>query len=653
MIYSSGTSLGVDHQIFNRIFIGYLNNGDNYTSDITLFEGWVWDPYIILKIFDEDPGQPDDLLGYFWHFDNSSWRYEGDLIYDLSTWGDAKIGIYQEILDTRPTTASDVVTLMRPYLFTDVETSQGLNLEDVYGRVIYGQDPLLQQDVYCVQYFFYWSEEYTPFDTLVHFWDYEPLYYFINPRTSMRPYRIVFDNGFYWSGQALGDEQWWKCHEYTIYENLTLTGETAGVYTFNVNFTPDIAPLLGESQQLQFQVRSIDEIFDSSLNNWVYGIGGMDTPVITVETSYHSFDKGDADGGINWNFAYQVYNLTDQIIYQWFERLNISFYGGIHSVDGVATPWFSPFSYDIMNPFQRPYISNNIEKLLSDILTFNNAKTSQFFSLKTISDIKAQLSIPINAKIDTFTVLAPNQTFNPNITLEIDVSKAVLTIEYAFGFEINIDWWFLEKTFSFIKNGTILIDFSNPVFQLTDTILNTPGGYTISFSPLNFIEVEMHVTPQLLGTIFNATVRFKLLELIYTFIPSLRLFLNWFISDFDFVLHPYLEGYLYMDTWTTEQPHTHHEFTQLKLKLSPTIISPNDFSDFSIWIGNFSYGWHFSTEWGLTIDFTSLLDWFLNDIYTKLFTFPNIHLTLFSFTTNIALCTYSWNSKYDTYQLVS
>jgi len=651
MLYYSGDSLVYDH-VIQRIYIADLSDEDNYTTDIVLFDGWVWFSSIIIRIFDEDTMDPDDLLGYYWKFyNNSNWYVKSNLIYDRYNYGYARIGIFQQNLGSRQTTASDVVNLMRPYLFTDVETSMGLNFEKVYGRVVSGTDSLLNSNVYCIQYYFYWSAEYTCLDSFVHYWDYEPMYFFIDPWTDIQPYRIVFDNGFYWSGNPAGDEQWWKCHDYTIYEDLTLTGQTAGTQLRKINFTSELIPLIGDSNQMQFSVKSINEIFDSAFANWVYGIGGVNTPVITIETSYHSFDKGDPDGGYLWAFDYSVDDLTDNVIYTWFNRINTSFYGGTHDVDGVATPYYSPFCYDIMNPFQRPYISNNFDKLLSDIIAFNNAKESESFSFDIISDIKARLIVPIDATITTPKSLGPNQTFTPNINIKIDISKAILAIDYKLGFSIAVDWWFWEGTYEFIKNGTIYIDFSNPILQLIATYIEALDGFHGFYSPTDFIEIEMLFTPQLLGTIINATISFKIMEIVYTFLPTLRPLLSLFIDDFNFVINPVLEGFLNMDYWTTGSSHSHFTFNELSINFSPNITSPLDNSNFSIYIGNFSYGWRFYTNWGLEIDFTSLLEIFFSDIYINLFTYPDITMILFSISQDITICSYEWNPSTEKYSL--
>ncbi|MHA1266060.1 MAG: hypothetical protein ACTSRS_12585 [Candidatus Helarchaeota archaeon] len=650
MIYFN-PDLVVDHAV-ERKFIASLENGDNYTTDIILFEGWVWRSSIILEIFDEDTMDFDDSLGYWWFgYNTSAWRFEEVLTHSDWSGGDAKIGIYQEVLGNRTTTASDVVDLMKPYLFTDVETSAGLELEDVYGRVVYGTDTLLQKNTYCVQYYFYWSAEYTFLDTFVHFWDYEPFYYFIDPSVSDRPYRIVYDNGFYWTGVPSGDEQWWKCHEYTIYEDLTLTNETAGTEIFNVNFTHELAPLIGEKQQLQFEIKSINEIFDASFQNWVYH-GGVDVPVITIETSYHSFDYGNPSGGNTQAFNYIIENLTDSVIFTWFERLNTSFHGGTHSVDSQETPLYSPFCYDIMNPFQRPYISNNFDKLLNDINTFNNAKDSKFFSYEIISDIKAQLDVPVDATIKTSNLLDSNETFNPNITVDIDADQSTLTIDYALGFNVTVDWGFWSGSYAFVKNGSIFIEFSNPIIQLLNTFIRSVGGFEFSFNPTSYIQVDVEFTPQLLGTILNVTVRFQVLEILYMYLPQLRVLMG-FINDFDLVINPILEGYLNMDSWTTGSQHTPHTFSNLTYTFSPTLTSPTDNSAFSIWVGNFSYGWRFYTDWRLEIDFTSILELLFGDVdfYIDLFTFPDLNLVLFSFGSDLSLCTYVWNPTFTKYVL--
>ncbi|TFF87650.1 MAG: hypothetical protein EU549_04360 [Promethearchaeota archaeon] len=648
MIYSLGGNLYCKHKI-ERIDIATMNSGENYTNDIVIFDGWVWDSMIIFEILDGDYPETDDHLGYFWWLhDNTNWSATGYLIKTDTSQGDAIISVYQEKLGERQTTASDVVNLMQPYLFTDVETGYGINFEEVYGRVIKGYDLLLGKETYCIQYYFYWSEEWSILE-FVHYWDYEPLLIFIDPETSDRPYRVVFDNGYYDSGDPAGDEQWWKCHEYTIYENLTMTGMSEGVFIKDVNFTADIAPLIGDSNEIFYYVKSIDDIFDSSIHNWVHGVGGFDVPVITIETCYHSFDKGDANGGTLFDFDYYVGNLTDSLIYTWFQRLETSFLGGTHSVGGQATPWYSPFCYDIMNPFNRPYIGNNFDKLLSDIIAFNDAKDSEFFSFELIKDIKTRLEIPIDANIKTNTVIEPGETFNPNITVNLDLSNAKLEIDYSLGFIIAVDWWFWEETFDFIKNGTIYVDFSNPVIQLVQTYIDTSGAFQVTFNPVGFIQIDLELTPKLLGDIINATIRFKLMELLYMYQPTLRPFLEWFINDIDFVINPVLEGFLNMDSWTSESDRTHHTFNNLEFSFSPTIIAPSDQTDFSIYIGNFSYGLRFYTDWSIEIDFAPILEIFFDDIIIELMTFPDISATIYSFGQDITLSTYTWNNYHKKY----
>jgi hypothetical protein len=125
----------------------------------------------------------------------------------------------------------------------------------------------------------------------------------------------------------------------------------------------------------------------------------------------------------------------------------------------------------------------------------------------------------------------------------------------------------------------------------------------------------------------------------------------WFIDGFNLVINPVLEGFLNMDSWISGAPHTHQTFTNLELTYSPNITAPLSGSGFSLFLGNFSYGWRFYANWRLEIDFTSVLNLFFPDLYFDLFTYPNISVLLLSLSPTITVCSYAWNPSSQKYTL--
>ena len=102
------------------------------------------------------------------------------------------------------------------------------------------------------------------------------------------------------------------------------------------------------------------EAFQAVIEDWGIFEWGVPTFQATIETSYHQFDLGDAFGTdpLDMNRSYVITPLTDLLLRDMYLSLNTSWQHGIHEVSGASryTPEYAPFSWDVSQPFSRPYI---------------------------------------------------------------------------------------------------------------------------------------------------------------------------------------------------------------------------------------------------------------------------------------------------------
>jgi len=170
--------LTIDHDIYNETEQYQISDTPlqwfNFTTPITLYEGWTVLSSIIIEVFEYDVASADDSLGgIYWNFDDPN-SIEGYWEFAL---GDVDIALKISVLDTNNIfTAKNLTELFQPFLCDRDDTAHTAGPNGVFARVIHGYDPAIDTNAFCIQYLYYWSEVWLDgfwSDELIHYDDFE------------------------------------------------------------------------------------------------------------------------------------------------------------------------------------------------------------------------------------------------------------------------------------------------------------------------------------------------------------------------------------------------------------------------------------------------------------------------------------------------
>ncbi|MFX0065451.1 MAG: hypothetical protein ACFFC7_25040, partial [Candidatus Hermodarchaeota archaeon] len=348
------------------VFISYVNHkkvvsgeykgvfpNDTIYPSLVLFDDWILDSESIkveVEVWEADIVD-SDTMGNLTLIKPSMPN-----VYTINTdTNEANVTLNMEVLDSKyGVTADELLEGSKPYIWMAPEVTE-TSPDDVYARVLKGDDPYLGQEALCLQYFLYWEKEYFPFNLsfigdegALHKYDYEVFLLFFDPQdflfpdpiTGIQPFRAVYDIGGYLSLEG------WYYRKLTIWEK----DASAKDYTnHEVSINPIVAPLLGGSTSMDFNVRPLSEL---KLHR---GRIGTNTITITVETASHTFSNNDPPLALPYRyelgFNYNVDEFTDSIIRDWYDNYQESLQNGSYTtylpVFGYfASPKISPFPHD-------------------------------------------------------------------------------------------------------------------------------------------------------------------------------------------------------------------------------------------------------------------------------------------------------------------
>ncbi|MHA1680566.1 MAG: hypothetical protein ACTSUE_06120 [Promethearchaeota archaeon] len=517
----------------NGEFFGNYNGGGatySISYTITMF-GWN-DSYVGLHLYDDDSGIKDHIGTIFIAVNTNLYTYQGNgsytrnVILDFNS--DVSISCSISLYEYGALTASDIANIYLPYMYSDIDISvPDPRFEEVHARLLKGHEPYIGKEVFCIQAVFYWSIERTFSGGVLHYNDFEVMAIYIDPSVSWLPFRIAFDNGFYFNGSGDGDNIWWKCHDYTLYDDLGYTGRSENTYNCDFDISPIVGPFLGEDVQFDCNVKSYDDAFyDTSSpvcsDNAVVGNAGMIIPIVTLETFYHTFDSGLPNGGTEFGFLSPVFHwLNDTTIKNWYAVLQVTFSNGTHGTSGNDTPWTQPFHWDITDPFKFPLISN-YDELVNNVLALTKAENSKMFSIKKIANFNWSIVLPleydltITGRIQQGTQLGivGDLTFTPD--------TALLRVDYEIGFTIDVNVSFFQRSFDLTVKGQFLIDVNGLQLVFGNKKIIWDGSeYDFENS---FLSITLAVNPQLFGTILDVDLEFSVLSFLQTQVPGGILF---------------------------------------------------------------------------------------------------------------------------------
>ncbi|MFX0173517.1 MAG: hypothetical protein ACFE9L_16620 [Candidatus Hodarchaeota archaeon] len=488
-----------------------VNDGTTIPLDVIGFQGWTWNNTVKVEVWESDTTS-DDYLGKAVY---STGNPQDETVTVPTDVGDATVTIQYNVTNTKTTfTAEELLWGYQPYLYIDDETSGTEEPDSIHGRVCIGNDPVISKTLWVLQYFFYWDiETYgtSPFEVQLHQYDYEELLIFLDPTNIFKPVRIAFDQA---RNAAYPD------HEFVIYE---LNPSSTGTFSQNIFFSDDLQPFLGTNLTIDYRVEDLDLLSA----DWIASQFGGQTFNMTIDTFYHAFDNGKGSNEIA--FDYYVQELNNSLLKDWYSHLNESLHGTIHNIPVISytTPEISPFTFDVSNPFQRPYIINAWANVMDDLEVFTKAQSQDI-------TMTAEMNVTITAAVEALLTIQYQETVSPGTTYDlnyqIDIYDDTVTLKTDYDLDLNLsgNFWFLGGEFLLIQTGSFEVDIPLATINglldkigispqsVVDRIVDKINDYLTTY----YFEIEyLTVSPQLLGTVLNTSVRLHLWDIVKDFIP--------------------------------------------------------------------------------------------------------------------------------------
>ncbi|MFX1415125.1 MAG: hypothetical protein ACFFA2_15030, partial [Promethearchaeota archaeon] len=638
--YQQADDLTIDHDLYYETSTYPIESDDNtwfnFSTPITLFEGWTVLSSLLLEIFDYDLASADDSLGgFYWNFQELT-SLEG---YREISVTDVDIALTVSLLDTNTIfTAKNLTELFQPFLFDNDDTDHTSGPNSLFGRVIHGYDPSIGRNSFCIQYLYFWNEVWLDgfwSDQLIHYYDYELVQVYLNFSYTGGPvaYRFVFDNHDEYTNSST---EWRDSMEYAIYE---WGAEETGIQSKTVQNSQELQPLLGQQYTAHYEYKDLS----SYTEHFCGCYGGVVSLLLTIETYNHQFAIGRTGG--DFLGQYYMAPLNDSIIYTCYALLNQSFTQGIHDIEGFIVPNYAPFAYDVLKVFEVPYIHSNYDILMQRAASFQGSIEAEGGFIKIERNVEITIEVPLKTNIDLPDALIPSESLDTVLGTILDLSKANLTIDYYFNISADINVFFSNHHFETILENQILIDFSNPLIQFFLDELVLGESYEFSVDLLSgMLTLETAFTPQLLNQILNCNITVHIDEILKWYFPSLSWLIDLFFEDIYFKVNPIISGYLEGDiklgdsvdylTWDSAT-------MNFPLNLDIPELSYGD--TLSLELMNFWYGINFQVNWFIGYETGWGISWLFGagDEY-KLTTWPNLDLDLTPLQGTICLKT--WNA---------
>ena len=635
--------LTIDHDLYSETLTYSIESNDNtwynFSTPITLYEGWTVLSNMLIEVFDYDLASADDSLGgIYWIFKDPS-SLEG--YWEVSTM-DVTLAFKISLLGTNNTfTARDLTELFQPFIYDNDDTDHTADPNDLFARVIHGYDPAIGSNAFCLQYLYFWREVWLDgfwSDQLIHYYDYELVQIYLNFSYTGGPvaYRFVFDNHDEYTNSST---EWRDSMEYAIYE--WDVAET-GILSKTVQNSQELQPLLGSEYNAHYEYKNLSAYVEHFCGCY----GGIPSLILTIETYNHQFAIGRTGGDILGQYYIDPYN--DTILYTCYALLNRSFTQGVHDVEGFTVPNYAPFAYDVLKVFEVPYIHSNYDVLMQKAALFQGSIEAEGGFIKVERNVEITLEIPLKTSIDLPDTLIPGDNLNCLLGTIIDLSAAVLTINYFFNISADYKIFFSEYHFETIFENRIVIDFSDPVVQLLCDVLKLGETSLFSWDILGgMLSIETALTPQILGEILNCNITLHIDEILKWAFPSLSWLIDIFFDDIYFKINPIITGYMLGDIKLGNSINNLNWDSAIKnfnINLEIPDLSYGD--SLSLELTNFKYNINFQVGWIIGYDTGWAISWFFGDgkDYT-LATWPNLGFELPSLEGTIPLRT--WNAGND------
>ena len=612
-----------------------INDDETKAYNIQVFYAWCLQLDINIDVWEDDqwPDEDDSLGTYHYQTMNPT----SQLINSTTDIGDARLIIQLDVLDTEAyVTAEKLADGCKPYFWITDETSHTEEADEVYSRVLVGYDSTKAKDVICIQYIFYWEEEYfpVPVDVKFHTDDYEEFLIFIDPANLLSPYRYVMDDGSYVSNM--------QSSRIAIWEN----SPTTSILETEAYVSDEMMQLLGSNYTTDYKIFNLADATEELR----MGLSGITTMNLLVQTSFHNFQEGPpgtfdfSENEIGYN--YTIDELSDEKIREYFRNHYEAFEQGLWwiSAVGIDTPKVHPFTFDIMDPFQFPYIINGYPNVVDNIELFQKANKN-FISYEY--EIELTLALLFKAR---YTITSPDQVVPGeefDVTIEVEMLENDIEIALLYDFFVNssIKALFLDKNYLLDYEGKVGVNvplgtignilglLGMDPFHKTGLNLDTAGYLTLD---------KFFLAPHLLGNIMEADISLHLWDIMKgilpTFYPATTLplhVLDWFMDAIDLKLDAVFSGFV-NGTIASSNPSLaaittdEFEFDGTTMSTTTHVTVADEVAStqsFDIVLDDLALIFSFLTDWIFEIDFEPIIALLAPQYAHMIFdlgTFPNV-----------------------------
>lgn len=460
---------------------------------------------------------------------------------------------------------------------------------------------------------------------------------FLDKSDISTPYRIVFNGYQYTELPGFPNEN------LVIFEE----GVTEEKLQFSNIIGDDLSLLLGATTSQSANYYPL-----SAMENWGYDllfskdvrIGsslGLTTFELTVDTSYHTFDFG--PGGAEYGFNYIIEELSSTVIREWYKIMDETFLNGTHewSYFGIDVPVTGPFTFDVTQVFDAPYIISGYSNVVADVGRLTLAQNSGL-KIDHTFNLWGELSFPGKMRISHPANIVSGGTAIAELTMEKS-DKVILTIGYNYTAKIEFAYWFIQTNSTYYVDGELVFDIH------ADNIISRISRLGLSEYLLDHISLESNyltldslvISPKLFGNLLSGEVSIDIWEIIRDNIGSasprarnIFINLNYFIYTMplvaSFSLDTYVEGKLNSESSGASTSITNLKFTEDTLTIPVQIDFPNTNSDTSIkfLISDLNYVIGFTIDWFLVINFRWPISFFISSLTWSLGEYPSLSAEL-------------------------
>ncbi|MBD3192784.1 MAG: hypothetical protein GF308_19245 [Candidatus Heimdallarchaeota archaeon] len=503
------------------------------TLNLPIFnDSWCFYLNITIAIFDKDTFSGPDSLGTFNYYTANPTTGQVSEETDL---GDAEVHLSLELLEgPKPVTADQLAEGSFPY-FPNDEPDNPAATNGIYSRVLVGFDSTQNKEVVCIQYIFYWAQE-KIFGQTLHEDDYEELLIFLDPDNLQTPYRYVFENAGIFSQQ-------FAILEYTPASNTT---------DIIAPITPELTPFLGYTTNLSYAIVNLNSETDKLRLAPI----GISTLNLQVKNSFHHFETTTYDGFEEaLPERYDLQPLNNSLLRFWFQKFEEALEEGVFWIDplNMNTPIITPFTIDVMNPFQKPYIVTGYPNVVEDTDAFETALDNKQMTVNSSITGEVTFSVKARYTITTPPAVFPGDVFQAQVRVEMIEDETAIALGYQLAIDGSIKLLFLNKCFTSQYGGLTLTKL--PTSQTTNNFslcgLDDFLRDDLEITNEDFFSTDYVPGSTIVGDIQGMNVSLHLWDMLKTVLPmelpqaSVPVnLLDHFIELFDLQVATSFDGYL-------------------------------------------------------------------------------------------------------------